>query len=26
MPPEAYEAARSGWTTFFDRVAERLAA
>jgi uncharacterized protein YndB with AHSA1/START domain len=25
MPPDAYEAARSGWTTFFDRVDERLA-
>ncbi len=25
MPPEAYERAGAGWTTFFERVAERLA-
>jgi uncharacterized protein YndB with AHSA1/START domain len=25
MPPEHHEPARSGWGTFFDRVAERLA-
>jgi uncharacterized protein YndB with AHSA1/START domain len=26
MPPEAYEATRSGWGAFLDRLAERLAA
>lgn len=25
LPPEAYEAAKRGWTAFFDRVEERLA-
>ena len=25
MPPEAYDATRNGWGTFFDRMAERLA-
>ena len=25
LPPEAYEGARTGWSKFFDRVAERLA-
>ena len=26
LPPEVYEAAEEGWSTFFDRIAERLAA
>ncbi len=26
LPPEVYEAAAQGWSTFFDRQAERLAA
>jgi uncharacterized protein YndB with AHSA1/START domain len=26
MPPEAYDASRSGWGAFLDRMAERLAA
>jgi uncharacterized protein YndB with AHSA1/START domain len=26
LPPEAYEAAKSGWGRFFDRIDERLAA
>jgi uncharacterized protein YndB with AHSA1/START domain len=25
LPPEAYEAAKTGWSKFFDRVAERIA-
>jgi uncharacterized protein YndB with AHSA1/START domain len=25
LPPSVYEAARQGWGTFFDRIAERLA-
>jgi uncharacterized protein YndB with AHSA1/START domain len=25
LPPDVYEAAKSGWTGFFDRIAERLA-
>ena len=25
LPPEGYERARQGWSTFFDRIAERLA-
>jgi hypothetical protein len=24
LPPEVYERAREGWSSFFDRVAERL--
>jgi uncharacterized protein YndB with AHSA1/START domain len=26
LPPEVYERAGQGWSTFFDRIAERLAA
>jgi uncharacterized protein YndB with AHSA1/START domain len=26
LPPEVYEAAAQGWSTFFDRLAQRLAA
>jgi hypothetical protein len=26
MSPEQYEATKQGWGTFFDRIAERLAA
>ena len=26
LPPETYERAREGWASFFDRIAERLAA
>ena len=26
LPPETYEAAKEGWSGFFDRIAERLAA
>ena len=26
LPPDVYEGARKGWSTFFDRIAERLAA
>lgn len=26
LPPEVYEGAKTGWSGFFDRVAERLAA
>ena len=25
LPPEMYERAKEGWSTFFDRIAERLA-
>jgi uncharacterized protein YndB with AHSA1/START domain len=25
LPPEVYERAKEGWSTFFDRIAERLA-
>jgi hypothetical protein len=25
LPPEVYERAGQGWSTFFDRIAERLA-
>jgi hypothetical protein len=26
LPPEVYEGAREGWSSFFDRIDERLAA